>query len=111
MTRAKAVALLRKYIREEVFTFVDYENSYEWRREFYKRFMAEWLCERILQSDEDPFIFIRNTYYMLDDILSESDDDQFQLHIYCNYMENAVGDILRFFTLSRAARDVGKENN
>lgn len=102
MTKERAIALLRKYLREDSerlrynVTYVA-NIGYEIMRSEYEGVIVRVLIMKIKQCNKDPYEFIQDFYFELDDILCESGPLEFTVHAHASVMENVVGDILRFF--------------
>ena len=98
MTRANAVMMLRRYLREEIpkYDIRRKEKSWKGRLAFFKQFFAEDLQKDILASDRDPILVVRGVYAMLEDALVNSGDFNPRFHTECSTMIDAVYDILLY---------------
>lgn len=103
MTREEAVSLLRRYRRDvcrfnpRFFTMP--QRNVLFRNCVYEKFLLDELIRRIRHSTEPPIDVVYDVYSMLDDILSESDDDHFETHRFAAELEREAGQILRYLKM------------
>lgn len=98
MTREKAVLLLRRYRRDEVYKpskkLLGWRMNYQFMRASYERFLVLELIRRINTSTKDPIKIVQDLYYEMDDIVCES--DRSKTWAFASTMENCCADILRY---------------
>lgn len=94
--RESAIRVIRQYLCEKRrrSRLPHVKRKWEYEEEAYTRYLCRRLIEDVCRSEEDPILVIRRLYWMLDDVLSESDEDHFITHSNCSRMLNIVGGIL-----------------
>lgn len=89
MMREEAVSLLRRYKRDlrsrYKARFVHfYTQDVMFKRSVMGSFLCDTLISRIRHSPEPPIDVVYDFYSMLDDVLSESEDDHFETHQFAS---------------------------
>lgn len=99
MTGDEAVALIQDYRRNEYRhrgSVLCIKQDTHLKKCALGRYLCTELIRAIRASRENPIHVVHDIYRMLDDVLSESDDDQFEVHEFAARMELEAADILSF---------------
>ena len=102
MTGDEAVALIQDYRRNEYChrgSVLCIKQDVHLKRCALGRYLCAELIRAIRASRKNPIHVVHDIYRMLDDVLCESDDDQFEVHEFAAMMELEVANILRYLKM------------